>query len=63
MMAVGSGLVLLVSPDPVETTSQAFDHWLRDAGWDDRQAQLRPPADHETLGYRVCAVDACERPA
>ena len=43
MTAVGSGLVLLVSPNPAEATSRAFDLWLRDAGWNGEYAELRPP--------------------
>jgi hypothetical protein len=59
-----SALVLLPPlDDHVDSTDSAFDEWLRAAGWDADRMELRPPTDHGTLGYQVCAVDACHRVA
>ena len=58
-----SALVLLPQVDEVGRSDSAFKLWLEEAGWDDDRMELRPPADHPTLGYLICAVDACGRVA
>lgn len=59
-----AALVLLPQPDDHRSQAGgAFDEWLRDAGWDAERMELRPPADHDTLGYLVCAVRTCDRVA
>jgi len=56
-----SALVLLPQADDVDPIDGAFDLWLEAAGWDRDRMELRPPADHENFGYRVCAVHSCDR--
>jgi hypothetical protein len=58
-----SALVLLPQADDVKCTDGAFDSWLDAAGWDADRMELRPPADHENFGYRICAVHSCDRVA
>ena len=63
MTGFRSALVLLPQSDDIDQTDGAFDRWLEAAGWDADLMELRPPADHENFGYRLCAVAACDRVA
>jgi hypothetical protein len=58
-----ASLVLLPRADGAEPANDAFESWLRGAGWDAQRLELRPSPEHETLGYRLCAVEQCDRPA
>lgn len=58
-----ASLVLLPPAAGVEPDADAFESWLRGAGWEPERLELRPSPDHETLGYRLCAVEECDRPA
>jgi hypothetical protein len=57
-----TALALLPPTAGTEPAYDAFDAWLHAAGWDTDRLELRPSPDHETLGYRVCAVETCDRP-
>jgi len=57
-----SKLILLPGAAATDPTTAAFESWLHAAGWSAERQELRPSPDHETLGYRVCAVETCDRP-
>lgn len=58
-----SQLVLLPQVDEVDRSDSAFELWLQEAGWNGDRMELRPPADHPTFGYLICAVESCGRVA
>ena len=63
MKGIRGALVLLPPHLGADSSDNAFEQWLETAGWDADLLQLRPPSTHATLGWRSCAVDACNRPA
>lgn len=58
-----SELVLLPQLDEAGRSDSAFELWLEEAGWDSDRMELRPPANHPTFGYLICAVESCGRVA
>ena len=61
MTGFGTALVLL--PQSEDEEENAFTTWLQAAGWNAELMELHPPSNHENFGYRVCAVEACDRVA
>jgi integrase len=63
MKGIRGALVLLPPEAGADASISAFEQWLRSAGWDEDLLLLQPRSTHETLGWKDCAVDACDRPA
>jgi integrase len=63
MKGIRGALVLLPPERNEDPSIGALDQWLRSANWNEDLLQLRPSATHETLGWKDCAVGACDRPA
>jgi hypothetical protein len=63
LSGVGAALVLLPPSGDDDDPQSAFMLWLQAAGWDGDLMELRPAASHENFGYKVCAVEVCDRVA
>ena len=63
MKGIRGALALVPTEGEIDPAINPFDQWLLAAGWDADRLELRPSPIHDTLGWKVCAVDACDRPA
>ena len=63
MKGIRGALALVPTEGDIDPAINPFDQWLLAAGWDGDRLELRPSPTHDTLGWKVCAVDACDRSA